>query len=158
MLSTAFSNRVLYLLPLLLGWQAWRVCGGNTRGQWSLSGVLSGLLVFPTTTNCILTVGFPSQFFSYGRRKIFISHLHLQIWNLNHLTSSFCPCLFPAAGCTGMSFCSVCMHIFTLLISKEKKPFWILALRWWECGAVLLCLEMSSKKPQVFLSESTFLF
>lgn len=81
MLSTAFSNRVLCLLPLLLGWQAWRVCGGNTRGQWSLSGVLSGLLVFPTTTNCILTVGFPFpyHFFSYGRRKIFISHLHLQI-------------------------------------------------------------------------------
>lgn len=58
-------------------------------------------------------------------------------------------------------FCSVCMCIFTLLISQEKKSFWILALRQWECRAAFLCLEMNGKKPQVeslfsYLSQPSF--
>lgn len=185
-LSTAFPNRVLYLLPILLGWQAWRVFSGNTRGQWSPAGELSGLLVFPTTTNCILTVGFPfpSQFFFYGRRKTIPFHLtspnttclprnFRRVYfcfrvlravsgiSTTWLTFVFCVCacsqLQDVVGC----FPSVCMNVFMQLISQKEKPFWILALRWWECRAALLCLEMNGKKPQVdslfsYLSQSSF--
>lgn len=116
-------------------------------------------------------------------KKIFSSHLCLQIQpvfkkfrqdtylfqspdscirNLNHPTSSFCPCLFPDVECTGMfSFSCLCMHIFMLLIFQEKKPFWILVQRGWECRSALLFLERWHKAARallVFLTGSTFSF
>lgn len=178
-LSISFSKSSL-LLTLSLGWQTWSVCSGKSRRQCLLYGKLAGLLVFPHCLQLYLNWHFLSFFFFFflwWKKFFFSSHfskynlssMKLQkglflfessdscVWNLKYLTSSFCPCLVPPAGHTGiLPICSLCTYIFTHQISQEKKPFWILAFEEMEIWVCATSWQKATGGLLVFLFESFY--